>query len=61
VQTKLLTPRAKNSSAKLAVAESPRPAARSGVIPDSQAFEKMNGGTRSMRVSSLASPWASAA
>src|SRR5687767_14734488 len=54
VQTKFATPRAKNASAKLGASLSLRSCERSGVIPDSQAFENTNLGIRSMRLSSSA-------
>src|SRR4028119_1815204 len=54
VQTKSVMPRSKNRSAKLGASWSERISDLSGVTPDSQALEKTNFGTRSMRPSSLA-------
>ncbi len=51
VQTKFDTPRAKNDSAKLGASPGARWLARSGVTPDSHAFEKTNFGMRSIRPS----------
>jgi hypothetical protein len=45
VQRKLATPRAKNDCAKLGAINADRLSARSGVMPDSHAFEKMKRGT----------------
>ena len=51
---KFATPRAKNASAKLGASSALRRPARSGVMPDSQAFEKTKRGMRSTRLSSFA-------